>query len=118
MSCCSPDGHCSTDRTAGAQAGGITTVYSVTGMTCGHCEASVSSAVSALDGVTGVKVDVATGLVTVTSGTEPEDALVRKAVDDAGYELADRAGAHAPATPAHQAHGATRRRPSAPLCDI
>ncbi|MDQ0948571.1 copper chaperone CopZ [Streptomyces phaeochromogenes] len=94
MSCCSSDGHCSTDQTAGEQVGGITTVYSVTGMTCGHCEQSVSSAISALDGVTRVKVDVKTGLVTVTSDAEPDDAIVREAVDEAGYEVAGRAAAN------------------------
>jgi copper chaperone CopZ len=96
MSCCSPEGHCSTDKTtAGAQAGGITTVYAITGMTCGHCEKAVGSAVSALDGVTGVKVDVASGQVTVTSESELDDALVGEAVDEAGYELTGRAAAHA-----------------------
>lgn len=100
MSCCSPEGNCSNSETVSetveaAQAAGATTVYSVTGMTCGHCEAAVSKAVSALDGVTGVKVDVATGLVTVTSEGEPDDALVREAVDEAGYELAGRAEAAA-----------------------
>ncbi|MGA5506179.1 heavy-metal-associated domain-containing protein [Streptomyces umbrinus] len=95
MSCCSSDGHCSTDQTAGEQADGGTTVYSVTGMTCGHCEQSVTSAISALDGVTGVKVDIKTGLVTVTSDAEPDDALVREVVDEAGYEVAGRAAADA-----------------------
>ncbi|MEU5347825.1 MULTISPECIES: cation transporter [unclassified Streptomyces] len=95
MSCCSSDGHCSTDQTAGEQAGGITTVYSVTGMTCDHCEQSVSSAISALDGVTGVKVDVKTGLVTVVSDAELDDALVRETVDEAGYEVAGGAATHA-----------------------
>lgn len=39
MSCCGPEGTCSTNETTeSAQAPGTTTVYSVTGMTCGHCE--------------------------------------------------------------------------------
>jgi copper chaperone CopZ len=95
MSCCSAEGHCSTSDAENVQVSGTTTVYTVTGMTCGHCEKAVSSALSALDGVTAVKVDVATGLVTVTSDTEPDYALVRDAVDDAGYDLAGRAEAHA-----------------------
>ena len=100
MSCCSPEGNCSTSETTEvASATGATTVYSVTGMTCGHCEKAVGEAVSALDGVTGVSVDVATGLVTVVSEDEPDDALVREAVDEAGYELAGRAEA-----PAHTHH--------------
>jgi copper chaperone CopZ len=64
-------------------------------MSCGHCEKAVGSALSALDGVTHVKVDVITGLVTVASGSELDDTLVRDAVDDAGYELAGRAQAPA-----------------------
>ncbi|MDX2694053.1 heavy-metal-associated domain-containing protein [Streptomyces ipomoeae] len=92
MSCCSSEGTCSTNETTeSAQATGTTTVYSVTGMTCGHCEQSVGSAISSLDGVTDVKVDVTAGLVTVTSVAEPDDARVRAAVDEAGYELAGRA---------------------------
>jgi copper chaperone CopZ len=67
-----------------------TTVYAVTGMSCGHCEKAVSTAVSAIDGVTAVQVDVAAGLVTVTSDGEPDDALIRDAVDEAGYELTGR----------------------------
>ncbi len=92
MSCCSPEGTCSTGRTTeAASVTGATTVYAVSGMTCGHCEQAVGSALSALEGVTGVRVDVATGLVTVTSRGEPDDALVRAAVDEAGYELTGRA---------------------------
>jgi copper chaperone CopZ len=41
--------------------------YTVTGMTCGHCVASVTEEISELDGVTDVAVDLPTGAVTVTS---------------------------------------------------
>jgi copper chaperone CopZ len=67
-----------------------TTRWIVTGMTCGHCEAAVRDEVGRLDGVTAVEVDlVPTGssVVTVTSDTAPDDAAVRAAVDEAGYEL-------------------------------
>jgi copper chaperone CopZ len=67
----------------------VTTTYKVTGMTCGHCEGAVRDEVSALDGVSAVEVSAATGLVTVTSAAEPDEAAVRAAVDEAGYELAD-----------------------------
>ncbi|MEO3745696.1 cation transporter [Plantactinospora sp. B5E13] len=67
----------------------ITEKYRVTGMTCGHCVNAVSTEVSAIPGVTGVTVDLASGEVTVQS-TEPVDvAAVRAAVDEAGYELVD-----------------------------
>ena len=65
-----------------------TATYTVTGMTCGHCVASVTEEVTELDGVENVDVDLATGAVTVTS-TEPlEDDAVRAAVEEAGYQLA------------------------------
>lgn len=61
--------------------------YTVTGMTCGHCASSVSEEVGAIDGVTGVAVDVPTGRVTVTSETEIGAEPVRAAVEEAGYQL-------------------------------
>ncbi|MEU1374741.1 heavy-metal-associated domain-containing protein [Streptomyces triculaminicus] len=89
-SCCTPAGTCGTGARADVH-GGITTVYKVTGMTCGHCEGSISQEVSALAGVTSVKAVAATGLVTVTSTGTLDDEAVRAAVDEAGYELAGRA---------------------------
>jgi copper chaperone len=66
----------------------ITTRYAVKGMTCGHCVSAVSDEVGRIDGVTGVDVDLATGAVTVTSATAAvDDAAVRDAVDEAGYEV-------------------------------
>ena len=62
--------------------------WTVTGMTCGHCVASVTEEVTELDGVESVDVDLATGAVTVTS-TEPlERDAVQAAVEEAGYQLA------------------------------
>jgi copper chaperone CopZ len=69
----------------------VTTTFKVTGMTCGHCEGAVREEVSALEGVTAVEASAATGLVTVTSAAEPDEAAVRAAVDEAGYELIGRA---------------------------
>ena len=62
--------------------------YTVTGMTCSHCVASVSEEVGAIDGVTDVAVDLPTGAVTVTSDRPVGDARVRAAVEEAGYTLA------------------------------
>ncbi|MFF9849560.1 heavy-metal-associated domain-containing protein [Streptomyces litmocidini] len=93
-SCCTPDNSCSTDSgeaTAVAVADSTVTVYAVSGMTCGHCKSAVTKSVSALDGVVSVDVDVDGGLVTVTTGGEPDDAAITAAVDDAGYELTGRA---------------------------
>ncbi len=62
--------------------------WTVTGMTCQHCVASVTEEVSELPGVTGVAVDLASGAVTVTGwADEPlADDAVRAAVAAAGYE--------------------------------
>ncbi|GAA1219350.1 heavy-metal-associated domain-containing protein [Kitasatospora nipponensis] len=91
MSCCGTEGTCSTTQAPEAGSAALTTVYEVQGMTCGHCKEAVTKAVTALDGVTGVEVDVATGRVTVGSTYALDDAAVRGAVDDAGYELVGRA---------------------------
>ena len=64
-----------------------TTVWTVTGMTCGHCVAAVTEEVSAVPGVTAVDVDLASGRVTVTADAEPDPASLAAAVDEAGYTL-------------------------------
>jgi copper chaperone len=62
--------------------------YTVTGMTCGHCVASVTEEVQEIPGVTDVRVDLATGALSVTSSQPIDAAAVRAAVDEAGYQLA------------------------------
>ncbi len=62
--------------------------YTVTGMTCGHCVASVTEEVSELPGVSDVQVDLASGQVTVTADAPVGQDKVRAAVEEAGYELA------------------------------
>jgi copper chaperone len=61
--------------------------YDVTGMTCGHCAAAVSSEVQAIAGVRSVAVDVETGTLTVEGEGFTHDQIVA-AVDEAGYTLA------------------------------
>ncbi|MER7083486.1 heavy-metal-associated domain-containing protein [Saccharopolyspora kobensis] len=62
--------------------------YTVTGMTCEHCVLSVTEEVGEIAGVTGVRVDLPTGAVTVTSDQEIDVDQVRAAVEEAGYQLA------------------------------
>lgn len=62
-----------------------TTSYTVTGMTCGHCEMSVREEVSELPGVVDVQVSSKTGQLTVTSEPQVEDRAVIDAVNEAGY---------------------------------
>jgi copper chaperone len=61
-------------------------ILKVQGMSCGHCVASITTAVTALPGVTGVDVDLAAGAVRV-DGT-PDAAAVTAAIEDAGYDVA------------------------------
>ena len=63
-----------------------TSTYTITGMTCAHCVASVTEEVSEVPGVEDVAVELETGLLTVT-GEAASDA-VRGAVEEAGYSLA------------------------------
>ncbi|MGW4883048.1 heavy-metal-associated domain-containing protein [Streptomyces murinus] len=69
----------------------VTTVYQVTGMSCGHCEGSVSGEISQLPGVTSVKAVASSGEVTVVSAAPLDDEAIRAAVDEAGFELAGKA---------------------------
>ena len=63
------------------------TRVTVTGMTCGHCVASVSEEVGELAGVEDVDVVLETGEVTITSGAPLDPADVEAAVAEAGYAL-------------------------------
>ena len=60
--------------------------YTVTGMTCGHCEMSVKEEVGEIAGVTEVTADHSTGAVSV-SGEGFTDEQVAAAIAEAGYEL-------------------------------
>jgi copper ion binding protein len=65
-----------------------TQTYTVAGMTCQHCVASVTEEVSEITGVTGVDVDLASGALRVTADQPVPDEAVRGAVEEAGYSLA------------------------------
>ena len=65
-----------------------TQTYTVTGMTCDACARHVSDEVSAVSGVRGVDVDLASGRVDVTSDAPVGEEQIRAAVEEAGYRLA------------------------------
>jgi copper chaperone len=65
-----------------------TQTYTVTGMTCGHCVASVTEEVQEISGVEKVDIVLETGSLTITSDEPVDDAAVRTAVEEAGYQLA------------------------------
>jgi copper chaperone len=66
---------------------GDTQTYSVPGMHCGHCERAVKEEVGAVEGVQSVDVDLETKLV-VVRGDALDDARLRAAIEEAGYEAA------------------------------
>lgn len=59
--------------------------YTVTGMTCEHCERAVSEEVGRIEGVAGVDVSASRGTLVITSAQPVDDAQVLAAVDEAGY---------------------------------
>lgn len=61
-------------------------IMMVEGMTCGHCEMAVKNALSELEGVQDVMVDLSTGKVEV-NGDNLQDNLLKEAVDEAGYQV-------------------------------
>ena len=63
-----------------------TETYNVPDISCDHCVQAITGAVSPLDGVESV--DVSVDAKTVTVAGSFDDAAVRSAIDDAGYDVA------------------------------
>lgn len=64
------------------------TTLNISGMTCGHCVASVSEEIEAIDGVDAVNVDLNAGGIStavVTSSRELSAVELGEAVAEAGY---------------------------------
>jgi copper chaperone len=61
--------------------------YFVPDMSCGHCRAAITAEVEKVSGVDNVVIDLDAKRVTV-SGAAPDDAAVRAAIDEAGYDVA------------------------------
>lgn len=61
-------------------------IYTVDGMTCGHCRAAVLEEVGALGGVDDVDVDLDSGRMAVR-GADLDDAAIAAAVVEAGYAI-------------------------------
>ena len=62
----------------------MTKTMTIEGMMCKHCAARVEKALNAIEGVTAA-VDLEAKTATVTG--EATDAVLRKAVEDAGYTV-------------------------------
>jgi copper chaperone CopZ len=64
-----------------------TITYSVPDVHCAHCQKAITEEVSAVEGVELVDVDLEAKRVTV-AGSGLDDAKLRAALDEAGYEAA------------------------------
>jgi len=59
--------------------------YSVPGVSCGHCVETITGEVGKVEGVSDVRIDLDTKIVTVVGG---ERGAVLAAIDDAGFDVA------------------------------
>ena len=64
-----------------------TATYTVAGMTCNGCVNKVTNAVTGVDGVEDIDVDVSTGTLEVIGNAD--DAAIRAAVAEIGYSIVD-----------------------------
>merc|ERR1712187_903425 len=62
--------------------------YTVIGSTCGHCVASVTRTGEAIEGITDVRIDLASGSSTSTSDEPVARDAVDAAVREGGYQVA------------------------------
>jgi Cu2+-exporting ATPase len=59
----------------------------IEGMMCGHCEAHTKKALEAVEGVKEAVVSHESGTAELTLEKDVEDAILTKAVEDAGYTV-------------------------------
>ncbi|MDT0119045.1 heavy-metal-associated domain-containing protein [Kocuria sp. PD6] len=88
--CCTPASDQTAPAAEAAPSAGTSATYQVEGMTCGHCAGRVTEALTALEGVLDVQIDLVAGeasAVTVTSTTPVAEESVRAAVARAGYAV-------------------------------
>ena len=60
----------------------------VNGMMCRHCEEHVRKALEAIDGIESAKASHEENLVTITASRDVDEAVIKAAVEGAGYEYA------------------------------
>jgi copper chaperone len=59
----------------------------INGMTCQHCVMAVTKALESIDGIKNVRVDLESGTATYEESAPVDAQEIRRAVEDAGYEL-------------------------------
>ena len=65
----------------------MASVLRVKGMSCQHCVMSVTKALTQLEGIKNVQVDLAKGEVRFDNSKEVPSNRIEKAIKDAGYEV-------------------------------
>lgn len=64
------------------------TLLNVIGMSCGHCEARIKTALGEISGVNQVTVNLAEGTVEIDYNENVTLDVIKEAIDDAGYDIA------------------------------
>ena len=64
----------------------------VNGMMCGHCEAHVKKALEAIEGIETAAPSHEENLVTITTTKDIDEAIIKAAVEEAGYEYGGMVG--------------------------
>jgi len=60
----------------------------IKGMSCNHCVMAVTKALSGIDGISNVKVDLAKGEATFDEANPVDRNVIRERIKKAGYEVA------------------------------
>ena len=84
--CCRPE----TDPTLGSQReeeNRMAATIKVKGMSCQHCVMSIKKALSQLEGIRNVDVDLQKGEVRLENSRGIEAKVIEKAIEEAGYEV-------------------------------
>ena len=63
------------------------TTIKIKGMTCRHCVMAVAKALSGMDGIRDVRVNLETGEASFTEEKPVDRALIRERISKAGYEV-------------------------------
>ena len=63
------------------------TTLNVQGMSCAHCENAIKKAVTAIDGVTAVTVNLKGKTVTVTHDEKVMTAHIKREIEEQGYDV-------------------------------
>lgn len=62
-------------------------ILTIEGMMCPHCEARVKKVLEGIDGVASAEVSHKKGTAVVTLSKAVDEAVLKKAVEDAGYPV-------------------------------